>query len=151
MARHLQRRSGVKKLMHVDEDDVASRVGEGGVRSGKEGRLVRRSGAATRAGWLPMEGEGGSRSRRKEWHGECDRRRSRAPRLGLEGRTARTKFQKSTHDDWTSIMKCFINAINLIEKFWTRIPLDLIGPIKDIKNLGRKYPWAKKGPVVLIR
>ena len=36
MARQLQRRSGVKKLMHVDEDDVASWVGEGGVRSGKE-------------------------------------------------------------------------------------------------------------------
>ena len=36
MARHLQRRSGVKNLMHVDEDDLASRVGEGGVRSGKE-------------------------------------------------------------------------------------------------------------------
>ena len=124
--------------MHVDEDDVASQVGEGGVRSGKEGRLVGRSGAATRAGRLPMEGGGGRllevRAREEE-----------------RGRTARTKFQKSTHDDWTSIMKCFINAINLIEKFWTRIPLDLIGPIKDIKNLGRKYPWAKKGPVVLIR
>ena len=51
------------------------------------------------------------------------------------GRTTRTKFQKSTHDDWTSIMKCFINAINLIEKFRTRIPLDLIGLIKGIKKI----------------
>ena len=46
------------------------------------------------------------------------------------GQTARTKFQKSTHDDWPSIMKCFINAINLIEKIRTIIPLDQIGPIK---------------------
>ena len=45
--------------MHVDEDDVASRVGEGGVRSGKEGRLVGRSGAATRVGDFRWRGEGG--------------------------------------------------------------------------------------------
>ena len=111
-----------------------------------------------------MEGEGevgaGGRSdTASAIGGDRGRRRRSAAIEGAEvrareeerGRTARTKFQKSTHDDWTSIMKCFINAINLIEKFWTRIPLDLIGPIKDIKNLGRKYPWAKKGPVILIR
>ena len=66
------------------------------------------------------------------------------------GRTTRTKFQKSTHDDWTSIMKCFINAINLIEKFRMGIPMDLIGPIKGTKKLDQKYPWAQKGPVILI-
>ena len=63
-----------------------------------------------------------------------DRRRSRAPEVRAReeerGRTARTEIQKSTHDDGTSIMKCFINAINLIENFRTRIPLDLIGSIK---------------------
>ena len=63
-----------------------------------------------------------------------DRRRSRGPEVRAReeerGRTARTEIQKSTHDDWTSIMKCFINAINLIENFRTRIPLDLIGSIK---------------------
>ena len=62
------------------------------------------------------------------------RRRSRGPEVRAReeerGRTARTEIQKSTHDDWTSIMKCFINAINLIENFRTRIPLDLIGSIK---------------------
>ena len=71
-----------------------------------------------------------------------DRRRSRAPEVRAReeerGRTARTEIQKSTHDDGTSIMKCFINAINLIKKFRTRIPLDLIGPIKGTKKFRSK-------------
>ena len=82
--------------------------------------------------------------------GDRGRRRRSAAIEGAEvrareeerGRTARTEIQKSTHDDGTSIMKCFIDAINLIEKFRTRIPLDQIGPIKGKKNLGRKYPWT---------
>ena len=88
-----------------------------------------------------IEGAGGERGRR---------RRSRAPEVRAReeerGRTARTEIQKSTHDDWTSIMKCFINAINLIEKFRTRIPLDLIGPIKGIKKFRSKIPLGSKRP-----
>ena len=56
--------------MHVDEDDVASRVGEGGVRSGKE----EEEGVTRRVRSAAIEGAGG------------DRRRSTAPRLGLERR-----------------------------------------------------------------
>ena len=67
-----------------------------------------------------------------------DRWRSRAPEVRAReeerGRTAQTEIQKSTHDDGTSIMKCFINAINLIKKFRTIIPLDQIGPIKGKKS-----------------
>ena len=95
-----------------------------------------------------MEGVRGSRSRRGR-HGECDRRRSRAPEVRAReeerGRTARTEIQKSTHDDGTSIMKCFINAINLIKKFRTRIPLDQIGPIKG-KKIRSKIPLGLKRP-----
>ena len=109
--------------------------GEGGVGAGG------RSDTASAIG-----GERGSRGRSAAIEGAEVRAREEE-----RGRTARTKFQKSTHDDWTSIMKCFINAINLIEKFRTRIPLDLIGPIKGKKNLGRKYPWAQKGLVIVIR
>ena len=100
-----------------------------------------------------MEGEGevgaGGRSdTASAIGGDRGRRRRSAAIEGAEvrareeerGRTARTKFQKSTHDDWTSIMKCFINAINLIEKFRTRIPLDLIGPIKGTKKFRSKIP-----------
>ena len=145
MARHLQRRSGVKKLMHVDEDDVASRVGEGGVRSGKEWISGSSEDLASRPEWGDFRwrgkggvGAGGVDTASAIGGDRGRRRRSRGPevraREGERGRTARTEIQKSTHDDGTSIMKCFINAINLIKKFRTIIPLDQIGPIKGKKN-----------------
>ena len=61
MARHLQPRSGVKKLMHVDEDDVAFRGGEGGVCSGNEGISGSSEDLAPRPEWgdLRWSGEGG--------------------------------------------------------------------------------------------
>ena len=47
--------------MHVDEDDVASRVGEGGVRSGKEWISGSSEDLAPRPEWgdLRWRGEGG--------------------------------------------------------------------------------------------
>ena len=154
MARHLQRRSGVKKLMHVDEDDVASRIGEGGVRSGKEWISGSSEDLAPRPEWGDLRwrgrgrvGEGGVDTAGAIGGDRGRRRRSRGPEVRAReeerGRTAQTEIQKSTHDDGTSIMKCFINAINLIKKFRTRIPLDQIGPIKG-KKIRSKIPLGLK-------
>ena len=108
--------------MHVDEDDVASRVGEGGVRSGKEWISGSSEDLAPRPQWgdLRWRGEGGVGAGGVDTAGAIGgdrgrRRRSRGPEVRAReeerGRTARTEIQKSTHDDWTCIIKCFINAL----------------------------------------